>query len=40
MSKAIENQVGDWFPLLDPIIKSDYFKNLITVLKKNKAERV
>ena len=39
MSKAIENQVGDWFPLLDPIIKSDYFKNLITVLKKNKAER-
>lgn len=38
MSKAIESQVGDWYPLLDPIVNSDYFRTVITQIKKCKAE--
>ena len=35
---AIEKQVGDWYPLLEPIVKSNYFKSLTTSIKKSKAE--
>ena len=38
MSKAIESQVGDWYPLLDPIVNSDYFRTVATQIKKCKAE--
>tara|TARA_R110000868_G_scaffold404102_2_gene681973 strand:- start:1547 stop:2266 length:720 start_codon:yes stop_codon:yes gene_type:complete len=36
MSKAIENQVGDWYPLLDPIVSSDYFRTVGGKLKQCK----
>tara|TARA_R100000951_G_C2631491_1_gene177786 strand:- start:10 stop:726 length:717 start_codon:yes stop_codon:yes gene_type:complete len=34
---GIKNQVGDWYPLLEPIVTSDYFKKVITQIKKQKA---
>ena len=37
MSKGIEKQVGDWYPLLEPIVTSDYFKKVTTQIKKQKA---
>tara|TARA_R100000030_G_scaffold55450_1_gene41789 strand:- start:884 stop:1603 length:720 start_codon:yes stop_codon:yes gene_type:complete len=38
MSKGIEKQVGDWYPLLEPILSSSYFNSLTTTIKKGKAE--
>jgi len=35
---GIKNQVGDWYPLLEPIVTSDYFKQVATQIKKHKAE--
>jgi len=35
---GIKNQVGDWYPLLEPIVTSDYFKKVITQVQKCKAE--
>ena len=34
---GIKNQVGDWYPLLEPIVTSDYFKKVATQIKKQKA---
>jgi len=36
MSKAIESQVGDWYPLLEPIISSDKFKPIASEIKRCK----
>ena len=35
---GIQKQVGDWYPLLEPIVTSDYFKQVATQIKKHKAE--
>lgn len=40
MSKAIESQVGDWYPLLEPVVTSDYFKKVGTALKQCKAKGI
>ena len=34
----IQKQVGDWYPLLEPILISSYFNSLTTTIKKGKAE--
>ena len=36
MSKAIESQVGDWYPLLGPIVSSDKFKPIMSEIKRCK----
>ena len=33
---GIKNQVGDWYPLLEPIVTSDYFKQVATQIKSTK----
>ena len=35
---GIQKQVGDWYPLLEPIVTSDYFKQVATQIKKHKAQ--
>ena len=37
MSKAIQNQVGDWYPLLEPILSTKAFKSIATHIKMRKA---
>lgn len=33
---GIKNQVGDWYPLLDPIVSSDKFKPIVAKIKECK----
>ena len=37
---GIKNQVGDWYPLLEPIVTSDYFKGVAAEIKKQKDQGI
>ena len=38
MSKALENQMGDWYPLLLPILQTKTFKRITETIRTRKAE--